>query len=176
MKEKIVPIILLIVIVPLFVIGIIESKNNMNGITIEDIEMTSRNNSSIDDNWFAAKDSKGKIGAILFYDEEKLDHSFSVYLADSKKSNRYFFRHGGSLHTIEEGVHSIFYEGYGTVMFSLNRDHIAKITFKNESEGIIIDPNTPFVIILPLDDELMGLFNNEGDEILLDEVVFYFSN
>ena len=87
--------------------------------------------------------------AALYYKEDGSDHTFALYETRGTIFKEYVFLHGGSATSIDEGVRAFRMEKSGElVLFSMNRLRIAKIVC-HDGEAYHLDPDSPFVLILP---------------------------
>ena len=66
--------------------------NNDIGINKHFIEKEARKSSKIHDDWQVAIDTTDIMSAMVFYPEDKSDHSFQIYVNRSGLSFGYFFR------------------------------------------------------------------------------------
>lgn len=85
--------------------------------------------------------------AVLYYSDDRNDHSFAFYENKGRMIANYVFSHGGSSTSIERSVHVFRCQGE-LALFSLNELHIAKIVC-HDGEIHLIDPEHPFVLIIP---------------------------
>lgn len=126
--------------------------NNDIGIRKRNIEKEARSGSKIDDDWRVAIDTTDIISAMIFYPEDKSDHSFQIYVNRSGLSYGYFFRGGGSIPEVENYITEFTIEGYKDRAFiSLNTQQVVKAQIDNGDtiEIIDIDSTKPFSLVLP---------------------------
>lgn len=123
------------------------------GVNKSHIEKDARNSQKVPDDWQVAKDTTDTMSAMIFYDESLRDHIYSVYINRPGFLSGYFFRSGGSLVGVMEGITEIYIEGYNERAFiSMNKRQVNRIEIDNGNsiETIKIDNTKPFVIILPV--------------------------
>ncbi len=156
-------VLLIIFILSNFIIG-------DTGTTIENLESHARESHNISDDWSIAKDTSDEIGAMLFYNKALNSQSFSVYKTGISTFGKYRFIHGGVIAVMDEGVVEISYSETSKVLFSMNRKKINRIEFSKEDtiEAIEVDPEIPFVIILPSEFESYTLIDTSNNIVPID--------
>ncbi|GKX29467.1 hypothetical protein SH1V18_19470 [Vallitalea longa] len=123
------------------------------GINKSNIEKDARISQKVPDDWQVAKDTTDTMSAMIFYSESLSNHIFSLYVNRTGFSFGYFFRGGGSLVGVMEGIQEIYIKGYNERAFiSMNKQQVSKIEIDNGNsiETIKIENKKPFVIILPV--------------------------
>lgn len=139
--------------------------DNDIGITKSNIEKDARISQKIDDSWKVEKSTTDAMSAMLFYNENLSDYTFSIYVNRAGLSFGYFFRGGGSISAENEGIAEYKVEGYNeNAYLSMNRQQVAKIKIDNGNTIKIIDIDyiKPFAIILP-DGIGIKFYNIDGD-------------
>lgn len=124
------------------------------GVSKSGIEQDARQQQQISADWLVNADVDENLGALIFYDEEKKDYTYSVYSTRDGISFGYFYNEGGKYPYIEEGVQGFVYEDKGIAFLSLNEDHVCRIIVNsgNEKEELIpVNPLEPFAVVVPLD-------------------------
>ena len=124
------------------------------GVSKSGIEQDARQQQQISADWLVNADVDENLGALIFYDEEKKDYTYSVYSTRDGISFGYFYNEGGKYPYIEEGVQGFVYEDKGIAFPSLNEDHVCRIIVNsgNEKEELIpVNPLEPFAVVVPLD-------------------------
>lgn len=99
-----------------------------------------------------AKDTSDTLSAMVFYPEDKLDHSFQIYVNRPGLSFGYFFRGGGDIVEVENYIAEFTVEGYNDRAFvSTNTQKVARMEIDNGNaiEKINIDSSKPFAFVLP---------------------------
>lgn len=138
-------------IIVLTILGIISLYTNGNiGVPKSRIESDARQSQKIDDSWEVAKSISNSLCAMVFYNEQCNDHTFSIYINRKGFSFGYIFRSGGSLSSIEESIYEFKLNGYGKALLSMNKVKAERIEIDNGQEirKIDIDSEKPFTIIL----------------------------
>jgi len=139
--------------------------DNDFGTTKSNIEKEARISQYIDDSWIVEKSTTVAMSAMLFYNENLSDYTFSIYVNRAGLSFGYFFRGGGSISAENEGIAEYKVEGYNeNAYLSMNRQQVAKIEIDNGNTIKIIDIDyiKPFAIILP-DGIGIKFYNIDGD-------------
>lgn len=155
-----------LLIIMLFVLFSILYFNNNIGTRKSNIEKDARISQKIDDSWQVAKSISDTMAAMLFYDEDLNDYTFSIYVNKRGLSFGYFFRGGGSTNIENEGIAEYKIEGYHEKAYlSMNRQQIAKIEIDdgNTTEIIDIDMAKPFAIVLPIGIGSIKIYDKDGN-------------
>lgn len=107
--------------------------------------------------------------AMLFYDEEKDDCAYSIYLSREGFSFGYFYRQGGCDPYVTDSVKGIVFEDKGIALLSMNEDGVCKIVVdNNEGEKVIsVDPEEPFAVVLPADCGAITMYDAQENIITL---------
>ena len=122
-----------------------------NGVRESNLEVDAREKQHIPSEWVAVSSSTDEVGALLFYDPLSIDdYTYSIYVHKHRLVPGYVFSSGGKRSEIAS-LCEIRMDKYGSVLFSLNRDHITRIKF---SDGAVngeyrVDADTPFCLALP---------------------------
>lgn len=125
--------------------------NNDIGITKNYIEKDARDLSKISDGWSVAIDTSDIMSAMVFYPEDKSDHSFQVYVNRPGLSFGYFFRGGGDIVEVENYIAEFSIEGYEDRAFiSLNTQQVARMEIDNGNniETVEVESTKPFAFVL----------------------------
>ena len=144
-KILIVCIILFVSIGLSFILTLLPGSNGVS--TVNEIEKDVRSSQKISDDWNVEIATSNQIAAVIAYDDQKSDHAFSIYESDSGTKINYKFRYGGKSTSIERSVRVFRLDG-ATALISMNTLHIAAIEC-HDGERFEVDPNTPFVLIIP---------------------------
>lgn len=126
--------------------------NNDIGVSKISIEKDARGSSKIKDDWQVAKDTSDTMSAMVFYPEDKSDHSFQIYVNRPGLSFGYFFRSGGDIVEVENYIAEFTVEGYNDRAFvSINTQKVVRMEIDNGNsiEKIDIDSSKPFAFVLP---------------------------
>lgn len=136
------------------IIGVAECK------LVED----ARESQHIENDWEVAQAVNEDMCAMLFYDEETDDCTYSIYLSrEEGMSSGYFFSQGGKDAYMAEDVKALIFEGRGIAVMSMNVDGVSKIVTANQT--IQIDPEKPFAVLFPIDCGDITLYD-EGENIV----------
>lgn len=135
-------------------------------LSIEELAMAARSSQKIDSTWQEVEDSSECIGAMLFYSDDKTDHIYSIYLKEDAYAD-YQFSEGGSLGEIQRNVVEIDYGKQGSVLLSMNEQHIRRIELQeNEDVKVIaVEDGTPFVVVISGQADKVTLFDDNGEEV-----------
>ena len=144
-KVLLVLIIVFAIVVTSFAVTLIPNTEHLS--TVNDIEEDVRSFQKISDDWNIEIAMNERIAAVIAYDNQESEHTFSIYEnKDSTKTN-YVFRYGGKSTSIERGIRVFKFEGT-TTLISMNILHIAAVEC-HDGERYEIDPNNPFVLVIP---------------------------
>lgn len=125
-------------------------KADIIGVSESRIEQDARESQSIDSDWAVAQDMNEEMCAMLFYDEETKDCTYSIYLSHEEEySSGYYYSQGGKDGYMAESVKAMIIEDRGIAVMSMNVDGVKEIV--TDDGTIQVDANKPFVILLPLD-------------------------
>ncbi|TCK92669.1 hypothetical protein EDC19_1822 [Natranaerovirga hydrolytica] len=173
MKTKKLIIALSILLVVVLYIGLY-SNGNM-GVSRNRLEKDARKSQEIDATWLVTKDVTDKMGALLFYNKELNQHTFSVYLKRDGFSYGYFFGEGGSLSSSGSEVQGFSYQDKGMALISMNTKNVEEITLNDGQniERIKINPLEPFAIIIPHNVDVVQLYDSNGKSISIDNIWAY---
>ncbi len=142
--------------------------NNDLGVSKSNIEKDARSSQKINDNWKVAKATTDSMSAMIFYDDNLSDHTFSIYVNRDGFSLGYFFRGGGSTVGTSEGIAEFKIEGYNERAYlSMNKQQISRVKIDNGQtvEFIEIDSTKPFVFILPANAGSVRIYDIDGNVI-----------
>ena len=129
---------------------ILKSQGNI-GVSKNNVEKDARKGQKIPEEWITAKDIDNHFGGLLFYSEDLNNFTFSIYQNRPRVSVGYFFRLGGSLPGISDGILKVTTNGEEDIFLSLNRVQISRIEINNgiNTKEILIENNKPFTVIIP---------------------------
>lgn len=141
------------------------------GVSAARLEQDARENQNIENGWKVVQAVNDEIGAMLFYDEEKEDCAYSIYLSREGMSFGYFYREGGFDPYMAEGVKGVVFEDKGIALLSLNEDKVCRIVTDNSStrETIQVDPLEPFAILLPADCGEITMYDVQENVVVLHD-------
>lgn len=139
------------------------------GVSAAKLEQDARENQDIENEWEVAQDINDDMCAMLFYDEEKDDCAYSIYLSRDGFSFGYFFRQGGFDPYMADSVKGIVFEDKGIALLSLNEDGVCKIVVDNDTEEkvISVDPEEPFAVVLPVDCGAITMYDAQENIVTL---------
>ena len=166
-KVLLVLIIVFAIVVTSFAVTLIPNTEHLS--TVNDIEEDVRSFQKISDDWNIEIAMNERIAAVIAYDNQESEHTFSIYEnKDSTKTN-YVFRYGGKSTSIERGIRVFKFEGT-TALISMNILHIAAIEC-HDGERYEVDPNTPFVLVIPSGG--FDVYDENGNLIDITQVGWY---
>ncbi len=139
------------------------------GVSAAKLEQDARENQDIENEWEVAQDINDDMCAMLFYDEEKDECAYSIYLSKEGISYGYFFRQGGFDPYMAESVKGVVFEERGIALLSMNEDKVCRIvTDNNGAEKVIqVDPAEPFVILLPIDCGDIVMYDDQDNVVTM---------
>lgn len=168
MKAEKVPVLLGIVLIILWGFLIVWQADVL-GVSAGRLEEDARENQEIKNGWEVAQAVNDDMCAMLFYDEEKDDCAYSIYLSREGFSFGYFYRQGGCDPYVTDSVKGIVFEDKGIALLSMNEDGVCKIVVdNNEGEKVIsVDPEEPFAVVLPADCGAITMYDAQENIITL---------
>ena len=140
------------------------------GVSAARLEQDARENQNIDNSWSVVQGLNDDVCAMLFYDEERDNCTYSIYLSrDDSLSFGYFYGQGGYDPYMAEGVKGIVIQDKGVALLSLNEDRVCKIVTDNDvkEEVIQVDPLEPFAIVFPVDCGTITLYDVQDKVVTL---------
>lgn len=144
-KVLLVLIIVFAIVVTSFAVTLIPNTEHLS--TVNDIEEDVRSFQKISDDWNIEIAMNERIAAVIAYDNQESEHTFSIYENKGSTKTNYVFRYGGKSTSIERGIRVFRFEGTAALI-SMNILHIAAIEC-HDGERYEVDPNTPFVLVIP---------------------------
>lgn len=163
-KKELLGVGLLIIVLLFFVV----KYSSIIGISSDNLEKDARISHKINSLWKVSKSVNKRIGAMLFYNDEREKFIFSIYLNHPGISFGYFFASGGATSGIDDNIKKFSFKSYGSVLISMNVIEIAKIQLDNgiEVSTINIDSTKPFAEVIPINSGKITLFDVYGNEVL----------
>lgn len=156
----------------IFLIFIILKIQGNIGVLKDSIEKDARKQQNIPEEWSIAKDISKNFGALLFYQEDLNNFTFSIYVNRSGLSFGYSFRSGGSLLGISDGILKITTNTKEDIFLSLNRMQISKIEINNgiNTKEILLENNKPFTVIIPENSGEIKFYDTYG-HLITDSLI-----
>lgn len=160
---------LLGVLVIILLAFVIVWNANIIGVAAGSLERDAREEQEIADDWEMAQAVNEEMCAMLFYDEETRDYTYSIYMKKDGTSYGYFFSQGGKDPYIGESVRGMIFDDVGIALLSMNADRVSRIEVDNgvTERTIEIDPVKPFVVVIPLNSGEITMYNPQGDVVTL---------
>ena len=168
MKAEKIPVLIGMVLIVLLAFLIIWQAA-IFGVSKGRLEQDARERQHVANSWEMAQAVDDNICAMLFYDEDKGEYAYSIYLTRDGLSYGYFYRQGGTDAYMEEGVKGLVFENKGIALLSLNEDKVCKIVVDNsvEKKTIQVDSNEPFAIVLPIDCSAITMYDAQENVVTL---------
>ncbi|MBC8590048.1 hypothetical protein [Wansuia hejianensis] len=157
-----------VAMIVIFVVVCILYLNNDIGTSKSNIEKDARMAHKIDDSWQVSKSTTDNMSAMLFYDKNLDNHTFSIYVNRSGLSFGYFFRGGGSITVEDKDIVQYQIQGYQEKAYlSMNKQHIIKIEVDRGDtiEVINIDSTKPFALVLPSGMGIVKFYDVNGEVV-----------
>jgi len=170
---------LLIALLVLFIawVALFVYSNPVIGIRAENVEQHAREKWTergyLDADWQVAKAMNDTVGVFLFYDTDTARFAYTVYENYPEWYSLGYFGQGLSQYRSYQETNFVAntiqgYLNYGNdaIMLSMNKPQIAKIAYGAEGSTkavIEVDPDQPFVAILPLDYGTITLYDRDGN-------------
>lgn len=106
---------------------------------------------------------------MLFYDGERENYAYSIYLTRGGMSYGYFYRQGGKDAYMEEGVKGVVFEDKGIALLSLNEDKVCKIVVdcNGDEKTIQVDAGEPFAVVLPIECGAITMYDAQENVVTL---------
>lgn len=125
------------------------------GVRAHNLEADARKAQKIDPDWQAVQSVTDNIAALLFYNEELSNFTYSIYLNRQDFSFGYFFRSSGQTFDIAEGIKGFSYEN-ALALVSLNQVNVVKVERRFEDpslppESYEVEPGEPFAVTFSFD-------------------------
>ncbi len=159
------------IIISIVIVFLILNASGIFGVPVDRLEQDARKNQKIDASWDVSKAENDEIGALLFYSKQADKFVFSIYLNRPGLSYGYFFRSGGAIGDIMDGVAGFSYDSNGTALISMNKPQIKKIEFGNEKISTIeVDPLKPFAVTIPKNCDSYAMYDINGETIPVTNV------
>ncbi len=139
------------------------------GVSKGRLEQDAREKQGVERGWEMAQAVNEDMCAMLFYDEEKENYAYSIYLTREGLSYGYFYRQGGTDAYMEEGVKGVVFEDKGIALLSLNEDKVCKIVVDDsvKQETIQVDAEEPFAIVLPIECGAITMYDAQENVVTL---------
>lgn len=167
MLKKVAKILSLVLLGILIFVGFLYFGSNI-GVPKSMIESDARSSQKIKDDWLVEKNISNTMAALIFYPENKSDHTFSIYVNRPGLSFGYFFRGGGDIVGTEKYVTEYRVEEYNERAFlSMNEQKVERLEIEdgNSIQVIEIDSNKPFAIILPINAGNIAFYDTNGNAV-----------
>lgn len=141
------------------------------GVSAARLEQDARESQNIEGEWDVAQAINDDMCAMLFYDEERDDCAYTIYLSREGISYGYFFRQGGFDPYMAEGVKGVVFQNKGIALLSMNEDKVCRIVTDNSvTEKVIqVDPSEPFVIVLPIDCGEITMYDTQDNVVTMHD-------
>lgn len=149
------------------------NRPSLIGVAKNSIEKDARKSQKIEAEWSSVEYINDDIAAFIFYPEDLSNHIFSIYVNRPGLSFGYFFRYGGGMAGISDGIAQINSEK-GNILLSLNKLKVSRIEVDNglqDIEEILIEDNKPFILVIPEGSEKISFYDSDGKLISNDDIV-----
>lgn len=168
MKAEKIPVLIGLVLIILLAFLIIWQAG-IFGVSKDRLEQDAREKQNVANSWEMAQAVDDNICAMLFYDEERGNYAYSIYLTKDGLSYGYFYRQGGTDAYMEEGVKGLVFENKGIALLSLNEDKVCKIVVDNnvEEKTIQVNSDEPFAVVLPIDCSAITMYDAQDNVVTL---------
>jgi len=142
---------------------------NIIGVAAGSLEKDAREEQNIADNWEMAQAVNDELCAMLFYDAETGDYTYSIYMKKEGTSYGYFFSQGGQDSYIVDGVRGMVFDDKGIALLSMNADKVCRIEVEDNGarKTIEIDPAKPFVVVIPINSGEITMYDSLGNVVSL---------
>ena len=139
------------------------------GVAAGSLEKDAREEQQIPSDWEMAQAINDEMCAMLFYDAETREYTYSIYMKKEGTAYGYFFSQGGTDPYIGEGVRGMVFDDKGIALISMNEDKVQKIEIDDgqEKKTMEIDAIKPFVIVLPINSGEITMYDSMGNIVSL---------
>ena len=154
-----------IIILSIFLVALFWVSDNI-GTPADKLDADIRQSQKIDDSWTVTGEVSDAMAAYISYPEDMSDFTFSVYVKHTGLSFGYFFRAGGSIYEIEDGILACKTEGCNEQAFiSMNKHKTVRLEINNglEIKTREIDSEKPFAIVLPINAGELRFYDVNGN-------------
>ena len=138
------------------------------GVLPKNLEKDIRKSQKISEEWIVEGNYTDDMAAFISYPLDQSSHVFSVYLNRSGLSFGYFFRGGGSLWAVEEGIAEFrFLKNNGVAYISMNAHNVERLEIDNghDIKVIEIHSNKPFAIVVSNQDGEVRFYDVNGNVV-----------
>lgn len=167
MKKRFLKIVIGIVFVCILFVGFLYANNDI-GMTSTNLETDIRSSQKIKDDWTLDGSVSNTMAAYISYSQDMSDHTFSVYVNRPGLSFGYFFRAGGKLSEIQEGIAEFTAEGANErALISMNQQQVQQLQIDDghAKQAIDIDSDQPFAIVLPINAGSITFYDVNGNAV-----------
>ena len=159
--------ILRILLVCVLLLGFLYMDDDI-GTSAANLESDIRNLQKIPEDWIVEGDVSDTMAAYISYPQDRSDHTFSVYVNRPGLSFGYFFRAGGKLSEIQEGIAEFTTEGANErALISMNQQQVQQLQIDDGHaiQVIDIDSDQPFAIVLPINAGSITFYDVNGNAV-----------
>ena len=138
------------------------------GIASGNLETDIRSSQKIKEDWAVDGSVSDTMAAYISYPQDMSDHTFSVYVNRPGLSFGYFFRAGGKLSEIQEGIAEFTTEGANErALISMNQQQVQQLQIDDgrAKQAIDIDSDQPFAIVLPINAGSITFYDVNGNAV-----------
>ena len=142
--------------------------NNAIGIRPSQLEADIRQSQKIASDWTVEGDVSDTLAAFISYPCDRDKHTISLYVNRRGLSFGYFFRAGGSLSEVANGIAAYTIEGYTEQAFiSMNQPGVNLLEIDDGSaiQVIDIDSSKPFALVLPVQSGNVTFYDTAGNQV-----------
>lgn len=149
------------------------------GVLEKNIESDARKSQKIDDSWQVSKSISKNLAALIFYDDDSKDFTYSIYLNKDGFSFGYHFILGGETTDIRNGIQAFSYNE-GMALISMNTVNAVKVerTFENPdipTEIYHLEPHKPFAVVISSEENkaegVLNIYDAQGNSIPINTVL-----
>lgn len=156
-----------VLVLSVFLVALFWASDNI-GVSADKLEADIRWSQKIADDWTVTGEVSDSMAAYISYPEDKAESTFSVYIKHSGLSFGYFFRAGGSIGEIDDGILACTPEGCNEQGFiSMNKQKAAQLEIDNgiELKTVELDSESPFALVLPVNAGELRFYDVNGNII-----------
>ena len=167
MKKMVLKTVIGILLVCSLFVGFLYISSDI-GIASGNLETDIRSSQKIKEDWAVDGSVSDTMAAYISYPQDMSDHTFSVYVNRPGLSFGYFFRAGGKLSEIQEGIAEFTTEGANErALISMNQQQVQQLQIDDghAKQAIDIDSDQPFAIVLPINAGSITFYDVNGNAV-----------
>jgi len=168
----------IIVAIPCFVVALVLAaiQSGIIGLQLSGIEEMEHKHREVPTEWSLTQTHNQRLAALVFYNENKDDASFSVYTKRDGLYFGYYLRYYGDMEEIGDQVLGLRVldrkSPPAVALLSMNSQRVAEVevTDAQGTTRIEVDPENPFALVF-MDPQEITLFDDEGNPVEIETML-----